>query len=132
MRKLAAVVVLLALPALVAADINRLKLSPDLDRADALPWNARRTEPNLMAWSVGLPVWAGPSVPLVSRFSKSEFRCPCTVPQHVVRCQCNPGRPDRTGVPVFRPHSARTRDDKTTAKEQHLGQGRVQDGRSAD
>ncbi|GEM_PF-2136158 len=127
MKMLVAVVVILALPVVVAADINRLRLSPDLERSDALIWKARRTELSLRAVPIGLSVWVGPSAPLVSRSSKSELRCQCSVPPHVTRCQCDPDRPDRTVMPVLWPHSPRTDERKTAAKERRQKQAQVQD-----
>ena len=125
MKMPAAVVVIMALPALVAADVNRLKPSPESDRPDALIWKARRTELSLRAVPVGLPVWAGPCAPLVSRSSKSELRYQCSVPQHVTRCQCDPDRPDRTGMPVLWPHFPCTDEQRTTADEQRRELTRV-------
>jgi hypothetical protein len=127
MRMLAAVVVILALPALVMADINRLKLSPDLDPPDALPWSARRTEPSLRAVPVGMPVWVAPSVPLVPRCCKNEVPGPCTAPQYVTRCQCKPDIADRAVAPILWPHSPRTDERNTLTKEQRLAKGCVQD-----
>jgi hypothetical protein len=129
MRMLAAVALILALPALAAADINRLRLSPDPDRPDALLWNARRTQ--LSPAPVGLPAWAGPSMPLVPNCRKSQIAGPCTVPEYVTRCQREPGCPNRASAPMLWPKAPRTDEQKTATEELRVARGWVQNSRPA-
>lgn len=125
MRKLAAVALILALPALVAADINRLKPSPDLDRPDALPWNMRTRRPELRVAYPAQPSWASISRPNPVR-SKSVGPCHATAPQHVTRCLPQPDCRNDGNIPVLWPHAPRVDEQKTVAMEPRPDRGQIQ------
>jgi len=126
MTKLAAVVLILALPALVTADINRLKLSPDLEKPDALAWIARRPEPGLTAMLPLLPVWEGGGAP-VAADRESPIACPGAAPEHVARYLSQPDCRTHVNAPALWLHAPRTDEQKTVAKEPAPEQVQIQD-----
>ncbi len=131
MKKLAAVALVLALPALVAADINRFDPDRDLERADAVLWRVQRPEPGLTATTPVLPVWKGAGIPLVAG-CQSRVACPSTVPQHVTRCLSSPDCRNNVSAPVLWPHAPRVDEARTTAEERRLDNALAPDGRPAD
>lgn len=130
MRKLAAVAIMLALPALVAADINRFNPDRDLERPDAVLWRVQRPEPGLTAMTPVLPVWKGAGVPLVN-VCQSRVACPSAAPQHVTRCLPSPDCRNNVSAPVLWPHAPRVDEVKTTAEERRLDRALAPDGKPA-
>ena len=126
MTKLVAVVLILALPDLVTADINRLKLNPDLEKPDALAWIVRRPEPRLTTMHAPLPVWESAGVP-VTADRESPIACPSTAPEHVARCLSQPDCRNHVNAPALWLHAPRTDEQKTVAKEPAPEQVQVQD-----
>ncbi len=124
MTKLIAVALILALPALVAADINRFNPTRDLERPDALPRSVQRPEPGLAVMVPVLPVWQGAGTPLATG-CQSRVACPSTVPQHVARCLSGPDCHNKASSPVLWPHAPRADEQKTAAKEPRQEQAQV-------
>jgi len=117
MTKLAAIVLILALPALVLADINRLRPSPDLERPDALPWNMRMQRPELAVVPSALPAWASTYMSSPAERSSNRVPCPCPASQHLSLCLSQPDCLNHANAPILWPHAPRADEQKTAAKE---------------
>jgi len=127
MTKLSAVLLILAFPVLVAADINRLSLHPDLERPDALFWSVRRPEPGLTTIAPVLPTWEGACTPSATGSGQSRAACPAVAPQHVTRCLPQPDCRNDGNAPTLWPYAPRTDEQKTAAEEPRLKQAQVLD-----
>ena len=126
MSKLAAVAVMLATPALLMADINRLNPSRDLERPDAMIRRMQGQESGLTAMSVPLPVWEGVGKPIDPGRRPSQVPCPPSVSPYLTRCRPQPDCPIHAKAPVLWPHAPRTEERKTAAVEQRLVQDQTQ------
>ena len=127
MTKLAAVALILALPALVTADINRLRPRMDAERPDAVCVNARRPEPQLAVMSPLLPVWDEACVSAAAGPGRTEMQCPASVPEHLTRRQSQPDCRNHVNAPVLWPHAPRTDEQRTVTNELRSEQARLQD-----
>ena len=125
MTKLATIALILALPALVAADINRFNPDRDLERPDAVLWRVQRPEPGLTAITPVLPAWKGVGMPLVTG-CQSRVACPSTVPQHVTRCLPSPDCRNEVSAPILWPHAPRVDERKTVAMEPRPERDQIQ------
>jgi hypothetical protein len=125
MTKLTLVALILGLPALVAADINRFNPRRDLERPDALRWNMRTQRPELNVAPSALPAWVSICRPNPAAHCKSQT--PCPVPQHLCRCLSQPDCLSHASAPVLWPHSPRADEQRTADKEPRPKQAQVQD-----
>ena len=125
MTKLAMIVLILALPALVAADIDRLRPSPDFERPDALAWNTRTHEPELPMKPPVPPAWQGACASGPTGPGRSQIQRLVPVPEHVALCQSQPDCRSHVNAPALWPHAPRTDEQKTTDKERRQKQART-------
>jgi hypothetical protein len=120
MKKLAAAALIIALTGLVAADINRLRLSPDLEQRDALPWNMRTHRPELTPVpSVG-PAQASTRVSNLAERSSNRMPCQCPAAQRLSTCFSQPDCRAKASVPILWPHAPHADEQKTSEKELRL------------
>jgi hypothetical protein len=124
-------VLMLAFPALVAADINRLSASPGLERPDAITRVLRTQEPGLNLMPTTRPAWEtafGPPKP-----SCGEVRTPCpgTALVHLTRRDAQPDCRSAANGPVLWPHEPRADEQKTVLAEQRIKQTRAGNSKPA-
>ena len=131
MTKLAAIVLILALPALVAADINRVRLGPGPEQPDALRWNMRMQRPELTVVPSVQPAWASICTPNPTERSSYRVPCPCPAAQHLGLCLSQPDCLNHANAPILWPHAPRADEQKTAAKEPRPEQAQVQYKHSA-
>jgi hypothetical protein len=118
MTKLAAVLLALALPGLVAADMNRLRLSPDPAQPDALTWDMRTRRRVVAVAPSVLPAWASVSRPDPYERGNNRVSCPCPAAQRLSSCFEQPECRRRTSAPMLWPYSPRSDERKTRQEEQ--------------
>jgi hypothetical protein len=126
MTKLSAALLILALPALVTADINRSSLKPDRERPDALPWSVRRPQFGLTTIAPVPPAWNGACPSSATGSDRIQAACPAVTPQHVSRCLAQPDCRNDGNAPVLWPYAPRAHEERTSEKEQLLLKGRYQ------
>jgi hypothetical protein len=131
MRRIAAVAVILSIPALLTADINRFNPDRDLERPDALPRSVQRPDPGLTAMSIPLPVWEGVGKSIDAGRRPSQLPCPPSVPPYLTRCRPQPDCSGHANAPALWPHTPRVDERKTSDRERLLLKGRVQDSQPA-
>ena len=131
MMKLTAVVLMLMLPGLVAADINRLPLGRALEQSDALLRTTPILQQGMTITPSILPMWAGPSVPVTCGCSRSRVACPASAPQHVTRCLQSPDCRETASAPILWPQAPRVEERKTAAKELSQERPRAQESQPA-
>ena len=131
MRKALSVVLILAFPALVAADINRLNPNPDLERPDARTWQLRPHESGLVLPSSPLPVWKGAFAPVTPGCGTGRVACPSSLPGHVAKRTVQPDNRTPVLAPILWPHSPRADEVRTVAREPRPGQARRGDTQPA-
>jgi hypothetical protein len=130
MTKLVAVALILVLPGLVAADINRLRPSPDLEQPDALPWNTRTHRPELTLVPSVSPAEASICMSDLAERNSNRIPCPCPASQVLSRCLSQPDCLNHANMPILLPHAPRADEQRTSEKELRLV--RTQERRSTD
>jgi hypothetical protein len=117
MTKLAAVLLVLALPGLVAADIDRLRLSPASEQPDALPWDIRTRRPVVAVAPSVLPAWASISRSDPCERGNNKVPCPCPAAQRLNSCFSQPECRAKVSAPILWLHSPRSDERKTLQEE---------------
>ena len=111
------VVLIMALPVLVTADINRLDANLDLERPDTRTWCLRTQQPEFVPMSATLPVWEGVFIPGAAGRSQGRTPCPSAAPEHVTRRLAQPDCRNTTIRPALWPFAPRADEKKTAARE---------------
>ncbi len=131
MMKLTAVLLILSLPALVTADVNRLRPSRGLEEPDALCWNMQTHRPEPTAVPLVMPSWASIRMSNPTVTSRSSIQCPTSAPQHVTRRLSQPECASYVKAPVLWPHAPRADEQKTADREPRPKQTQAQDRQPA-
>jgi len=117
MTRLTTVILILVLPALVAAAVNRLQTSPGLERPDDLTWNMQRHEPGPVVMRQSPSAWDGVCLLRATGCCRSGVACLGPACQQVTRLQLQPDRREEANAPVLWPHAPRMDEQETVARE---------------
>jgi len=131
MMKLNAVLLILALPALVTADVNRFRPSRGLEEPDALCWNMRTHRPERTVVTSVLPAWASICAPSPAERSSNQVTCPGPGSQYLSRRLSQPECANYVKMPVLWPHAPRADEQKTAAGEPRPKKAQAQDKQPA-